>query len=368
MENAFVNGNVNRTIICSVVFLDIVEYSKKTVAKQLAIKGWFNDLLSQSLHHVKQSDRIILDTGDGAAICFPGDPEDALFVANALKVAIAENDYPELALRIGINLGPVKVVKDINGRPNILGDGINVAQRVMGFSEPNQILVSRSYYEVVSCLSEEYAQLFHYSGVHQDKHVREHELYEVRVAGAEEPKPLPAGPAPRSAALSRAEKEHSQSSFDEAFLAQLSASLANELGPIASLLVKKAAKKARGKSELVQSLADGISAGDQRERFLEAVQQSGPESKGHPVQVKQASVAVSPSTGHSLSAEWLARLEPLVANYIGPMASIIVKRAARKARNKSELIAAVSSAIENEADRSALIAAMEKLPDPSAKG
>jgi len=181
MENPTL-GTVTRTTISSVVFVDIVGYSKLTVAKQLAIKGWFNDLLSQTLHNLSPTERIILDTGDGAALSFMSDPEDALFVANSLRVALLEDLYPGLELRIGINLGPVKIVTDINGRPNIIGDGINSAQRVMGFAAPNQILVSRSYYEVVSCLSDEYAQLFGQEIKHRDKHSREHHVYEVRNA------------------------------------------------------------------------------------------------------------------------------------------------------------------------------------------
>jgi hypothetical protein len=80
---------------------------------------------------------------------------------------------------MGINLGPVKLVKDINGHPNIIGDGINVAQRIMSFARPGQIVVSRSYYDVVSNLASEYAKLFQYEGSRTDKHVREHEIYVV---------------------------------------------------------------------------------------------------------------------------------------------------------------------------------------------
>ena len=49
---------------------------------------------------------------------------------------------PEVPARIGLNLGPVRLVRDLNGRPNIIGDGINVAQRVMAFADAGQILVS----------------------------------------------------------------------------------------------------------------------------------------------------------------------------------------------------------------------------------
>jgi len=170
----------NRTFICSVVFIDIVEYTRKAVTEQIQVKERLNALLAEALKDVAANDRIILDTGDGAAISFVGDPEDALFVCLSLRHALAEaapGDPAVLTMRIGINLGPVKLIRDLNGQPNIIGDGINVAQRIMGFAEPRQILVSRSYFEVVSCLSETYAKLFHYEGSRTDKHVREHEVY-----------------------------------------------------------------------------------------------------------------------------------------------------------------------------------------------
>lgn len=193
---------LNKTSICSIVFLDIVGYSQRPVAEQIRLKDRFNQLLADAVTGVAPADRIILDTGDGAAIALMGAPEDALFIAlsildgilggrghdrrgggiadNTQAVAdLARVALPTLQVRIGINLGPVRVVNDINGHPNIIGDGINVAQRVMSFAEPNQILVSRSYYEVTSRLSDEFAHMFAYSGVKQDKHVREHEIYAV---------------------------------------------------------------------------------------------------------------------------------------------------------------------------------------------
>ncbi len=172
----------SRTFICSVLFLDIVEYSRKPVAEQLRLKDSFNALIATAIQEIPPADRIILDTGDGVAINFLGDPEDALFVAMSLRDAFAPPDVdgpPEVPARIGINLGPVRLVRDLNGRPNIIGDGINVAQRVMGFAGTGQILVSRSYYEIVSHISEAYSRLFSYEGSRTDKHVREHEVYSV---------------------------------------------------------------------------------------------------------------------------------------------------------------------------------------------
>lgn len=349
--------NQNRTVICSIVFVDIVEYSKKPVARQLAMKGWFNDLLSGALQHVADSDRIILDTGDGAAICFPGDPEDALFMTNSLKVAIAEHDYPEFALRVGVNLGPVKLVTDINGRPNILGDGINVAQRVMSFAEPNQILVSRSYYEVVACLSEEYPKLFRYCGMHQDKHVREHEVYEVSVGGAQV-EASPDGPA--------AAESPAAAAFDQAALKALAARLADDIGPIAPLIVNRAAKRATDAEALVRAITDAIPLPARRMAFVDEARATlgleAPATRDPPVPEQPAPVQPSVRAPRfAPEQEWLVRVEALLAKQIGPIAKIIVKKALKAAESRAAFIAALGAAIENEHERAEFSAAVEKL-------
>jgi hypothetical protein len=59
------------------------------------------------------------------------------------------------------------------------GNGINVALRIMSFAELRQLLVSHSYYDIVSCLLQEYAQLFQYKGVKADNHIREHYIYSM---------------------------------------------------------------------------------------------------------------------------------------------------------------------------------------------
>jgi class 3 adenylate cyclase len=177
----------NRTFICSVVFIDLVGYSKKPVGEQIRLKTSLTNNLSEAIKDIPVNDRLILDTGDGAAISFLGDPEDALFTTLSLREAMVRENMTSTqveasgddSVRMGINLGPVKLVKDINGHPNIIGDGINVAQRIMSFARPGQIVVSRSYYDVVSNLASEYAKLFTYEGSRTDKHVREHEIYVV---------------------------------------------------------------------------------------------------------------------------------------------------------------------------------------------
>src|SRR4051812_31103049 len=120
-----------RTLVCSVLFIDLVGYSKKGVDEQVKLKRAFNDILGSALEQVPARDRVPLDTGDGAAIPFLGDPEGALFVPLAVL-----DKMDELPVRLGINLGPVSLMKHINGRDNVVGDGINAAERVMSFAAP----------------------------------------------------------------------------------------------------------------------------------------------------------------------------------------------------------------------------------------
>jgi class 3 adenylate cyclase len=198
-------SKINRTWLCSVVFLDIVNYSSQSVELQIKWKDRFNRYLAEAIKDVPEDERVILDTGDGAATCFLGSPEVAMFSALDLwhSMLLDERDQqPPFKVRIGINLGPVKLVRDINGAPNAIGDGMNAGQRIMSFAGENQILVSQSYFEVVSRLSDDYKNLFTLKGVETDKHIREHTVYNLSPPGAQhtpapvrlaqEPVPLPA--------------------------------------------------------------------------------------------------------------------------------------------------------------------------------
>ncbi len=77
----------HRTFIATVVFIDIVGYSERLVTQQVELKTRLNGLVAGVLEHVPVTDRMMLDTGDGAALCFLGDPEDALFAASNLRAS-----------------------------------------------------------------------------------------------------------------------------------------------------------------------------------------------------------------------------------------------------------------------------------------
>jgi class 3 adenylate cyclase len=259
----------HRTWLCSVLFLDIVGYSKLSVERQMGVRGHFYALVDEGLTNLARDECITLDAGDGMAICYLGDPEEILLVAISLHEAFLNHDHAKAPykVRLGINLGPVKIV-ELQGERRVIGDAINVAQRVMDFAKPNQLLVSRSFYEVVSCVSEAYPTMFNYLGMRADKHVRQHAVYEVVAEGGVSVEPDAPAEAAASAAPDSASPE--PGALDDAQLKQVADQLAAYIGPLASILVKKAAKEAQSLDELYVALAEDVPNEEQKRQFLDA--------------------------------------------------------------------------------------------------
>jgi hypothetical protein len=293
-----------------------------------------------------------------------GDPEDALDALLNLRDTLGEQRYAQTApllLRIGVNLGPVKLLKDINGQLNAIGDGINVAQRVMNFAEPNQILVSRSFYEVISCLSQEYAQLFHYRGLRKDKHIREHAVYEVMVSqqdGASADRKLQDEQdylGSETAIMAREDLAPARTpvSWDPDVLQRLQRHLAHHIGPLAKLLVARAAQHAPDLGALCEILAAHISEARERAIFLENVSPSGLSDKlqgtAPPKEVPSAPPAVR------WDAKSLRRLEDHLGKYVGPMARFLVQREAKKAQNLEHLCRLLAAHITADWERSSFL-------------
>ena len=61
----------------------------------------------------------------------------------AWRSAALQANILSCKLRMGIHSGPVSGVVDVNGRSNVAGAGINMAQRVMDCGDAGHILVSK---------------------------------------------------------------------------------------------------------------------------------------------------------------------------------------------------------------------------------
>lgn len=174
-------NRLNVTSVPSIIFLDIVGYSKKANTEQIGMKDRLNAYIESALNGIDENDRILLDTGDGAGIAiWDVEPQRPLYVAIAIRDAILEgNQATELPMfvRFGIHSGPVTVKYDINKQYNIVGDGINVTQRIMSFAGENQIMVSRSYYDNIFGIDTAINNMLVYQGVSRDKHARQHDVF-----------------------------------------------------------------------------------------------------------------------------------------------------------------------------------------------
>jgi len=133
-----------RLEIAHVLFIDIVGYSKLLTDEQSEALQELNQIV-RSTEAAREAEAAgaltILPTGDGMALVFTGSVEEP--VECALEISRALRAQPSLPVRMGIHSGPIHHVKDANGRENIAGVGINIAQRVMDCGDAGHILVSK---------------------------------------------------------------------------------------------------------------------------------------------------------------------------------------------------------------------------------
>jgi class 3 adenylate cyclase/CHASE2 domain-containing sensor protein len=141
--------------IVHVLCMDIVEYSLQPIDRQTELLT----LLQRSVRETaefqlaeKKQALISLPTGDGMALVFVHDPLSP--VKCALEIAAALRHHKELRLRMGIHTGPILRHADIKEQVNVVGGGINMAQRVMDYGDAGHILLSRNVAEILQQLSD----------------------------------------------------------------------------------------------------------------------------------------------------------------------------------------------------------------------
>jgi hypothetical protein len=173
------NDKMNKTLISSIVVLDVIDYLKKSVAEQAQLKQLLMQLIQHAVLDIPQSDRVIMESSSGAAIACGGPLEDALEDALFISITIRDeilkhNSQSTLPIyaQFGINLGSVRAAGN-----SIVGEGIDEAQRIKRFANPNQILVSNVYFEMASKLTQEISQMFE----KYEMHAHDHDVYAVRV-------------------------------------------------------------------------------------------------------------------------------------------------------------------------------------------
>jgi len=140
------------------IFIDVVQFSKRSAEAQSDIVKSFNEIVHQVLdkHNVNKDnddDCILIPTGDGMCISLlsqdlPYDTHIQIALSTLKSISehneATENETRRFQVRIGINQNTDILVTDINGRKNVAGAGINMASRVMDKADGGQILVSQA--------------------------------------------------------------------------------------------------------------------------------------------------------------------------------------------------------------------------------
>ena len=124
------------------------------------------------------------------ALIFYDSPEAP--VECALEISRALKEHPQLRLRMGAHSGPVSGVVDVNGRANVAGAGINMAQRVMDCGDAGHILLSQRIAEDLEQFKHWRPHLYHL-GECEVKHGEKIDivnLFTAELGNSERPKRL----------------------------------------------------------------------------------------------------------------------------------------------------------------------------------
>jgi serine/threonine protein kinase len=162
----------------------------------------------------------------------------------------------------------------------------------------------------------------------------------------------------------RAEPASAIGALDAALTAQLEAALARHLGPMAAVLVRRRIKEHTSLAPLRTALANDIESETSRRSFLERTEAllRGESPSRPPTTLPGARVPVSqpqsapPTTAPPVfDPQFLAAVEAELANHLGPLAAVLVRRSAAKARDRAELFLLLSDHIANPVQRRAFI-------------
>jgi hypothetical protein len=160
-------------------FTDIVASSDPTITtNEQARKIIVLNKLIERTEVFRQRDTdstLILPTGDGMAIGFSDSPEKPLLLAVELhkdlyKYNTQKKERDKLFLRIGLDSGPVYIIKDLNGKENVWGPGIIMARRVMDLARDMNIVASGKIASDIRTLRPEYKNIMHPIGDYSLKH------------------------------------------------------------------------------------------------------------------------------------------------------------------------------------------------------
>ena len=166
---------------------------------------------------------------------------------------------------------------------------------------------------------------------------------------------------------------HAPTHWDAAVLAKVEAALAKHVGPLAAVMVRRAARECHDVPALYLRLGEQITQATAREAFLGRITNAGPGTGGtagstgssgsstsRVVPLGGASTGLKVPTGPPVTDALLDQAQRLLAVHVGPIAKVVVKRASERTRQRDALFALLAASVP-ETVRAKLLADLSKL-------
>jgi serine/threonine-protein kinase len=148
-------------------------------------------------------------------------------------------------------------------------------------------------------------------------------------------------------------------------LAEVERQLTPIVGPMAPILVRRAAANTANRRQLYEQLANHLRTAEERRRFLQgesaikdpASHQGATGQSGEPLSVTRISGI---QRGRPVTPETTLRAGRLLAQYLGPIATVVAKKAAETAADEAHLYSLLAAKLQDPVERDQFIDAASR--------
>ena len=170
----------------TIVSCDIIGHGKEPEhSRQIVLIKELNDIVRESLQRFDHQEVVWASGGDGGHIAFLTD--EGVVEAIALIQRLKEwADRQTIKLRVTVHTGLVSAIEGADGRPQLVGDGINLCGSLVTFGVPRSVVVTEAFRDHVNAMIRNGVPLpeleFRDERVVYLKHFAAHHLYLLSLA------------------------------------------------------------------------------------------------------------------------------------------------------------------------------------------